>query len=58
VSTMPSAFVAFLLKHGTSPGLILIPQGLPIGRAIEEMILIWSTSEAHEWRDRMIWLPL
>ena len=43
---------------GSSPGLILVPQHMPIGEAIEELLLIWGASEAEEWRDRWQALPL
>ena len=37
----------------SSPGLILVPQDLDIGAAIEGLLLIWAASEAGEWRDRI-----
>ena len=57
VSTMPGTFRAFLALN-RSPGLFLVPQNVPIGRAIADIVLIWSASDAHEWRDRITWLPL
>jgi predicted nuclease of predicted toxin-antitoxin system len=41
-----------------SPGLIIVPQSMDIGRAIQEILLIWGTTEADEWRDRVGYLPL
>jgi hypothetical protein len=26
--------------------------------AIEELVLIWSASEAEEWMNRLLWIPL
>jgi hypothetical protein len=26
--------------------------------AIEELVLIWSASEADEWTNRLLWIPL
>lgn len=57
VSTMPAEFAAFRAERH-SPGLFLLPQSVPVGRAIEDILLIWATSDAHEWRDRITWLPL
>ena len=57
VTTMPGAFREFLSQNH-SPGLFLLPQNVPVARAIEDILLIWSASEAHEWRDRLTWLPL
>lgn len=56
--TMPRHFGDFLQARGSSPGLILVPQHMPIGEVIEELVLIWGASEAEEWRDRWQALPL
>ena len=56
--TMPRHFGDFLQARGSSPGLILVPQHMPIGEAIEELLLIWGASDAEEWRDRWQALPL
>jgi hypothetical protein len=48
----------FLQARGSSPGLILVPQYLPIRRAVEELILMWGASDAEEWRDRIVTIPL
>jgi len=56
--TMPRHFAALLQAHGASPGLILVPQHLAIGEAIEELILIWAASEAEEWMNGIHTLPL
>jgi hypothetical protein len=42
----------------TAPGVFLIPQSLPRSRAIDELVLIWSASEADEWHNLLVWLPL
>jgi len=41
-----------------STGALLIPQSLAIARAIEELLLIWLASEAREWENRLVWLPV
>ena len=50
--TMPRHVGDLLQARGSSPGLILVPQHMPIGEVIEELLLIWGASEAEEWRDR------
>jgi len=55
--TMPAHFARFLAS-GSSPGLVVVPQELDIGTAIEDLLLIWSASEAAEWRDSIGYLPL
>jgi hypothetical protein len=57
VRTMPRHFGEFVGK-GQSPGLVLVPTSLPIGQAIEDILLIWHASEAEEWTNRFRRLPL
>ena len=40
--TMPRHFADYLQARGSSPGLILVPQHMPIGDVIEELLLIWG----------------
>lgn len=56
VSTMPVHFASFI-SNQDSPGIILIPQELPIRIAIEELALIWSASEAEEYANLITWIP-
>ncbi len=56
--TMPKHFGDFLQAHGSSPGVFLVPQYVPIREAIEELVLIWSVSDAEEWRNRIVRIPL
>lgn len=55
--TMPVHFYSFLERE-ESPGLILVPQVLAIGLAIEELHLAWVCGDAEEFRNRVIYLPL
>ena len=56
--TMPRHFADFVQARGSSPGVLLIPQYLPVREAIEELVLIWSASSAEEWADRILKIPL
>ena len=56
--TMPRHFGDFLQIRGSSPGVVLVPQHLPIGEAIEELVLIWGASDAEEWENRILRIPL
>jgi len=51
--TMPPNFARFV-KAAYSPGVILLREGISIAAAIEEIILIWSASEAEGWTDRLV----
>jgi hypothetical protein len=41
-----------------SSGVFLVSQSLDVGRAIDELLLIWLASKASEWENRLEWLPL
>jgi hypothetical protein len=55
--TMPRHFAKFI-QESTSPGVLLVPQHLPIADAIEEIVLLWYATDASEWTNRIVWLPL
>ncbi len=42
----------------TMPGVIEISQDVPIGEAIEELVLIAECSLENEWHNQVIYLPL
>jgi hypothetical protein len=54
---MPGHFAEFIASE-TSAGLLVIPQSLSVTAAVEELILIWSATEAEEWVNRISTLPL
>jgi hypothetical protein len=55
--TMPAHFVRHV-KSAQSPGVILLREAAPIAIAIEELVLVWAASEADEWTNRLVWIPL
>jgi len=58
VRTMPEHFSDFLLADQSCAGMILVPKKMPIGAAIDDLLLIWQVSEAEEWINQMRRLPL
>ena len=46
-----------LLKTNSSPGVIIIPQDVPIGIAIEELVQVQAASTAEEYADLVTYLP-
>ncbi len=56
-ATMPRHFGEFVRSH-RSPGLIVVPQHLPIGEVADDLILIWTATESQEWADRIAFLPI
>jgi predicted nuclease of predicted toxin-antitoxin system len=55
--TMPRHFAAFITTE-TSPGVLIIPQRLSVAIAAEDLLLIWSSMDAEEWRNTIRFLPL
>jgi len=40
------------------PGLFVVPQRSAIGEIVESLLLVWAASQAEEWHDRIVYLPL
>ena len=40
------------------PGVFVAPSLLPIGRAVDDLVLLITCSGDSEWRDRVLFLPL
>ena len=55
--TMPNHFSEFITRE-PSPGLLVIPQSLSVAAAAEDLLLIWTATEAEEWVNRIGFLPL
>ena len=55
--TMPRHFTEFIAKK-SSPGLLVVPQYLSVAAAVEDLLLVWSATEAEEWINRIGFLPL
>jgi len=55
--TMPRHFREFVSAHH-SPGVFLISQDVPIGAAVEAIVLVWAASDASEWENQLTYLPL
>lgn len=56
IQTIPWHFADFVATR-TSPGVLLIPQKLKVGIAIESLLTIWHSFEAEAWQDRICYLP-
>lgn len=54
--TLPGHFGEFVASQ-RSPGLIVVSQRLPVGRAAELLHLLWAASEAEEYVDAIYDLP-
>ena len=55
--TMPAEFARFVQTQD-SPGLIIVKQQLEIGKAIEDLLLIWAASDPEEWQNSIGYVPI
>lgn len=58
VSTMRPAAYERVAAGLPMPGLFLVPQSMPIGTAIEELVILVECSREGEWEGRVEYLPL
>ena len=54
---MPAHFGRYVASAQSS-GVVLLRATIPIATAIEHLELIWSATEAEDWIDRLVWIPL
>jgi hypothetical protein len=55
--SMPVYFAEHITQE-QSAGLLIVPQHLAIARVVEDLLLIWTATEAEEWVNRIYALPL
>jgi hypothetical protein len=58
VNTMTAHAAARISSGQTLPGIFLAHQSESVGTVIEELILIWTASEAEEWVNQVTFLPI
>lgn len=56
-STMPVHFAEFI-THNMSPGVLVARRGAPITEIAEEIALIALASDAGEWQNRIVYIPM
>jgi len=57
VNTMSATAYARMEQGQPMAGLLLVPQMSPIGPIIENLLLMWSASDATEWEYQVVFLP-
>ena len=58
VNTMPAEAFSRIEQGRPLRGLLMVQQSDPLGPIIEDMVAIWSASEAEEWANHVCFLPL
>jgi hypothetical protein len=56
-TTMPRHFGEFV-RAQRSPGLLVVPQHLAVRQVADDLILIWTATDADEWVNRIVFLPI
>jgi hypothetical protein len=54
---MPHHFGEFLVNR-SSAGVLIVGQQLPHSVVVEELLMIWTASEAEEWLNRICFIPI
>jgi len=54
--TMPRHFAEFILSE-TSSGVLIVPQKLRVAPVVEDLLLVWTATEAEEWVNQILVLP-
>jgi hypothetical protein len=57
-TTLPTYAYEYLAAEGSMGGVIIIPDDMPIGQAIEEILIANECSGQHEWRGRVRRFPI
>lgn len=56
--SMPEHLQNHWASNGFIWGLFWLKPNATIKELAEEVLLIWSATDAEEWKDRIIWIPL
>jgi hypothetical protein len=58
VSTAPPAAYQRIGDGKPMPGVFIVPDRMPIGQAVEEVLFLSLDVEPGEWKDQVLFLPL
>jgi predicted nuclease of predicted toxin-antitoxin system len=58
LDTMPKFAYDRIMVGQAMPGVIAVPQDLPIGRAIEDLLTVLECSEPSDFNNYVLYLPL
>ncbi len=57
-TSMPAHLQIHWADGGHLWGVVWVRPRTSVGKLAQELFLIWEASEAHEWIDRLEWVPL
>lgn len=56
--TIPEQVRAHYAAGHRIPGILLLRRGVSLGQVIEQLYLLWAASDAQEYMDKLLYLPL
>lgn len=56
--TFPPEVYARVTAGQPMPGVFIVDGGLPVGRAIHDLLIVLGASDEHEWDNQTLYLPL
>ncbi|MGH7225669.1 MAG: DUF5615 family PIN-like protein [Gemmataceae bacterium] len=57
-NTMPGFVYARIRAGEAMPGVFIVDDQLPLGKAIDELLILAVCSEDEEWRDQVVYVPM
>ena len=56
--TIPEHMRVHYAERRRIPGILLLRRGASMGEIIEQLYLLWAASDAEEYRDKILYLPM
>ena len=56
--TIPEHMRAHYAAGHRIPGILLLKRGISMGKVIEQLYLLWAASDAKEYVDKILYLPM
>jgi predicted nuclease of predicted toxin-antitoxin system len=57
-NTIPGFVYERIRAGGAMPGVIIVDDQLPLGKAIDELLILAVCSNDEEWRDQIVYVPM
>jgi hypothetical protein len=57
-ASMPDHVADYVAAGGSTAGVLLVTRRCSFRQLLDDLVLVWSATEAEEWRDTIQYLPL
>src|SRR4028119_1394058 len=58
INTIPAEAYSRIRENLPMPGIFVIPSRMPVGEAIEQIVLLEECSSTGEWENQVVFLPI